>query len=348
MRKFFPLRPFLCALTLLCAAGCSDASTEPAPEPSREGLAMRFGIPDLESRAAFTAADLQQTGAAVRVWGTYHKSGPSAPVAAATVFDGTVVTRDDAGLWNYDETQYWFPGFTYHFRALFPADFAARSNAAAAIAAADRGDGMHLTVAGFDASKQLDLLAAAAGPIESRPAVAASKVAFRFLHLLAQVRFTAFADPDAGAAVTVTSVRLHGIPRIADWSGAGLDPATAARGSWSWNAVTTADDTFAADDSPKTLSVDAAAPTALLADRTLLIPQRLDGCRLTIAYRYAGETADRTASVSLAAVSGALSRWEAGKSYRYRITIGPADFILFEAPTIEPWQESTGGSIRID
>lgn len=203
---------------------------------------MRFGIPDLESRAAFTAADLQQTGAAFRVWGTYHKSGPSAPVAAATVFDGTVVTRDDAGLWNYDETQYWFPGFTYHFRALFPADFAARSNAAAAIAAADRGDGMHLTVAGFDASKQLDLLA----------------------------------------------------------------------------------------------------------DRTLLIPQRLDGCRLTIAYRYAGETADRTASVSLAAVSGALSRWEAGKSYRYRITIGPADFILFEAPTIEPWQESTGGSIRID
>ena len=69
---------------------------------------------------------------------------------------------------------------------------------------------------------------------------------------------------------------------------------------------------------------------------------------MLIAYRYAGETADRTASVSLAAVSGALSRWEAGKSYRYRITIGPADFILFEAPTIEPWQESTGGSIRID
>lgn len=336
MRKTSSLRPWLVALALCCAAGCSEQTTDVDPDPSTEALAMRFGTAAIGSRALLTNADLQKSGAAFRVWGIYHATNDAA-LRPTTVFDGTAVTNDGAGNWSYDDTQYWFPGFTYHFRALFPADAAATAR----LADAGSGGDTYLTLDGFDVATQTDLLAAAAGPFVCRQGTPMGKVNIDFGHQLAQVTFRGAADPALGAtAVTVRRIELTAV-RTADWSGAGSPSAKGGR----WTPRTNG--TFV-DDTQRVLPADGSA-VDMLTDARLMIPQRLDDCRLEIAYRYAGDTADRTASVSLAAASSALpDGWEAGRRYNYVFTLGPADYVLFAAPTVEPWQESTGGSIRID
>ena len=43
-----------------------------------------------------------------------------------------------------------------------------------------------------------------------------------------------------------------------------------------------------------------------------------------------------------------LSEWQAGMRYRYSFTVSDSDRILFDVPTVNPWEEATGGIIIVE
>ena len=70
----------------------------------------------------------------------------------------------------------------------------------------------------------------------------------------------------------------------------------------------------------------------------LLIPHKeadLTNAKLGIAYRYQGETADRTSTIGLKTAD--VTQWEAGKTYHYTLTIKGGKLSI--TVTVNNWKE---------
>ena len=84
----------------------------------------------------------------------------------------------------------------------------------------------------------------------------------------------------------------------------------------------------------------------------LMIPQDIPAeTILTITYRHneGDDTAAHTVTLNLyeATVAIGAATWLPGRSYRYTVNFGAADYILFDAPSVEPWKYQTGGNIIV-
>ena len=66
--------------------------------------------------------------------------------------------------------------------------------------------------------------------------------------------------------------------------------------------------------------------------------------RLIIEYEYKG--IDGTRQTKELSLPDSVTKWEAGKSYRYTFTI-VGDYILFSTPEVNAWSESSGGIIIV-
>ena len=314
---------------LLLAAGCSRTIDGTAPS---RGEAIGFA-----PTATRAAVEDFAAGDAFAVWGWYTPED-----ASSQVFDATKVSTQDGATWSYDDLKYWKSGKTYAFYALYPA-----TDALPATAGGYDSDG-RLTVEGFDAAQQADLMAASApGMPGSSPAV----VRFAFAHLLSRVQLVGRIDPSSAGIVGFTpriySVKLYGVPRTGTLSVAAADltASGAVRNAWTGSNMTTS-------AAPLALFSDAAGVEVtgeglLLLDALPLPGQLTQEAFVEVEYSTdSAGTNRKTTAVQLTALP--VTIWEAGQQYRYSFSISDEDRILFDTPAVNPWSEAVGGIIIVD
>lgn len=295
----------MAASLLLPLASCTDTTTG---EPDTDARAIAF-TPAAETRAAVDNADDMADG--FNVWGWYSKDGSN----TYNVFDGVTVTKGSDG-WGYDGgTQYWIPGMKYNFYGVYPANIGECT---------DKGI---ITVSNFDCSKMgedaVDLMTATAKGDGSNP----ESVAMPFKHELVRVNFIIKATR---TKATVTSVKVYGV----NYKGS-LNP-TSDKDSWQGVTACKKEDTPYKNLVHKELNTTDGLEYNPFGDLLLIPDKDLTDAKLEIAYHYPGETADRTATVSLN-MDGKTTVWEAGKSYKYTATLSGSTLNI--SVTINEWTE---------
>lgn len=173
---------------LVFVLGACSSSDEPAADPS---VPVGFSV-QTETRAAVTGTTLPD-GSLFKVWGGYDGNN---------VFDGREVTKTASGC-TYTGTEYWVPGKTYNFHAVYPAELPAEAILTVA------GDGT-VSVSNFDCSATgdaaVDLMTASAPDIEADKIIASQNpVELTFSHLLSHISF-AFDNKLTGYAAEVTDI----------------------------------------------------------------------------------------------------------------------------------------------
>lgn len=255
------------------------------------------------------------------VWGWYADDAAGNP---SVVFDNTKVYEKDAA-WTYDGLQFWQSGKIYDFYALYP-DTATLTtpdqsgNKAAESASYDAAG--NLTITGFDSTSGHDLMTASrTDMLGSNP----QPVAFTFSHELALVSFVGQSE---GSNAQIISIKFSGVKNIGNYN-ASLSPEWTVSGNHVYEE--------ASFELPS-------VPTDIFGE-IMVIPQSVnDDYKLTIEYEYKGiEGTSQTKEISL---PDSVTKWEAGKSYRYTFTI-VGDYILFSTPEVNAWSESSGGIIIV-
>lgn len=301
------LRASALLLILLPAASCTDTLGD---APDTDAGAITF-TPAAETRAAVDGANFL-AGSSFSVWGWYGQGSD----IDRNVFDDQTVT-ENSGAWTYEGGyQYWIAGMTYNFYGVYPSDAKAEVNAQGTV-----------TVTGFDCSKTgaeaVDLMTAAATGLSG---TAAPTVAMNFGHELAKVKFTVKSE---NTVATVSSFKIYGL----NYQGTLTKNGTA-----TWNNLTSCGETdtpFHLEDF--TFNTTNGFEKDMLGD-LLLIPHKetdLTNAKLDIAYRYQGETADRTSTIGLKTAD--VTQWEAGKTYHYTLTIKGGKLSI--TVTVNNWKE---------
>lgn len=287
---------------------------------------ISFGNPHTESRAVVEGVNLPAATSFV-VWGGYGNDIQS--VDATNLFDAVLVSEDN-GIWNYEGGfRYWVPGYTYNFYAVYPNS----------VVPSCTPDGT-ISVTGFDCSQTgteaVDLMTAQnTGITYSGGDVPPAPVDLKFSHELAKVRFVVVTE--AGAAfINQNKVNLTGVLYKGNYSS---NPAT----GWTNTSAVTDFNVY----SNKQL-IEASVRETELLNEMLLIPQSIGGTNgqnavLNIEYHYGDANSARSKSIALSEIE-----WEAGKNYKYTLTIESDGRIHFASPTIEPWGEAVGGIIIIE
>ena len=173
---------------LVFVLGACSSSDEPAADPS---VPVGFSV-QTETRAAVTGTTLPD-GSLFKVWGGYDGNN---------VFDGREVTKTASGC-TYTGTEYWVPGKTYNFHAVYPAELPAEATLTV------DGDGT-VSVSNFDCSATgdaaVDLMTASAPDIEADKIIASQNpVELTFSHLLSHISFV-FDNQLTGYVAEVTDI----------------------------------------------------------------------------------------------------------------------------------------------
>lgn len=329
-----------CAATLgigviAVLAGCASTSEEPESPTARQ--AMRFGVKIDESRAIVTNETLKADGESFSVWSTFSRDDEEQTVAPILLFDGETVTRSE-GTWSYENTQYWFPKYDYQFRAIYPAGMDGVSTSF------DETTG-NLSLKNFDTTKGIDLMAAAttvaAAVTETyeNPDVTPAPVNMEFKHLLSRITFSGHSDENlhgTGRKIIVTGVTVGGFRTKGDvvfsTNEDGTQSATWTLSDPDENSVVTLTPTDGIELSYEGTDLFAGDNAILVAPQS--IPTN---AYIEINYKYNLEVDYPHKARANLRVSG-LTRWEAGKSYRYPFTFN--DAVFFDLPTVDPWSNS--------
>ncbi len=271
------------------------------------------------------------------VWGWY--ADDVAGTNPSIVFDNTEVYEEDAA-WTYDGLQFWQSGKTYDFYALYP-DTATLTtpdqsgNKAAESASYDAAG--TLTVTGFDSTSGHDLMTASnTGLSGTNPP---QSVAFTFSHELALVSFYIQrgglweAEDDIKVSVELSPISLKGKM---------IHNAEASLSSWS--------ELSASSLHESEIMLTAETPGEFIFNNTeedalLMIPQNIESVVLSVTYSSLKQE-EQIRSVSI--TSTTVLEWEAGKQYRYTMTVQP-NAIVFDDLKADEWGEtSSGGAIPVE
>lgn len=332
MRRLFPSGLLiLSALAANLVCSCSQTISSRDEEETNE-RAMQFHVANNATKAVVSEDLFRQKGTTFGVWGTYKAITGSNIISK--LFDGTEV-RYNGTAWEYDDLQYWLPGFTYNFRAVYPKETAAVFE-----------DGI-MSIAGFDATSGTDLLLAAPAPINCLSYKKMPPVSFTFRHLLSRVVFVGRSDEKLlgkGRRIVVEEAKLYGIHTGGNWS--------EANASAPWTVTSTA---VTSENTPYLIN-QTSYPDGLtltpegtdLFTHELFIPQDLTAAKLTIKFHYNVENGTAKTFTTTTDLSTLLPKWEAGKSYRYPFAIG--SHIFFETPKLESWEYApvNGTDFNID
>lgn len=304
MRKTFKL--LVAALSLVfCASLQSCQNTEEVPH----GYPILFRCMD-ETRAETTVATMQADEKGFNVYAFFN-----APAANGVTFNKNVWYDEGKDMWIYNDVEYWIPGATYYFKAVYPAG----------IASVDNDDTTQaVTISGFDITKQQDILVATTDRNglevdDNGEPTGGSMVRLQFQHLLANVMIKIKSQIDG---VAITSVKLGNLDDNSTYNGS----------TWAI--------------SGNTASIEYDTPTPLTkgddyVDVTgggfLVIPANSNGKTLTI-------EANKTYNLTIP-----NGDWEIGKRYTYTIEIKQDDIVFVDgAPYVEEWDsENATGSVII-
>lgn len=290
MKKFYAR-----IVPLVFVLGACSSSDEPAADPS---VPVGFSV-QTETRAAVTGTTLPNDSL-FKVWGGYNGNN---------VFDGREVKKTASGC-TYTGTEYWVPGKTYNFHAVYPAELPAE----ATLTVADDGT---VSVSNFDCSATgdaaVDLMTASAPNIEADEIIARQNpVKLTFSHLLSHISFV-FDNQLTGYAAEVTdisfSIKVKGnyiSTEASPWTNLNLEAITLY---------------------PAAAPLKVANKLSVTSDPALVIPQSNTGVNVTFTVTIREIIDEATGSTmtvvkrftsSLATTDG---EWEMGQRYEYKATL---------------------------
>lgn len=283
---------------LVFVLGACSSSDEPAADPS---VPVGFSV-QTETRAAVTGTTLPD-GSLFKVWGGYDGNN---------VFDGREVTKTASGC-TYTGTEYWVPGKTYNFHAVYPAELPAGATLTVA------GDGT-VSVSNFDCSttgdEAVDLMTASAPDIEADEIIARQNpVELTFSHLLSHISFV-FDNQLTGYAAEVADISFS-IQVKGDYSSTEPSP---------WTNLTLGAITLYPAADPEAAPLKVANERSVTSDPALVIPQGNRGVNVTftVTIREIIDEAGSTMTVvkrftsPLATTDG---EWKMGQRYEYKATL---------------------------
>lgn len=283
---------------LVFVLGACSSSDEPAADPS---VPVGFSV-QTETRAAVTGTTLLD-GSLFKVWGGYNGNN---------VFDGREVKKTASGC-TYTGTEYWVPGKTYNFHAVYPAELPAEATLTVA------GDGT-VSVRDFDCSATgdaaVDLMTASApDDIKADEIIdRQDPVELTFSHLLSHISFVFDNQLTGGYAAEVTDISFliqvkgdyNSSTEASPWTN--LNP----------GAITLY---------PEAAPLKVANEPSVTSDPALVIPQGNRGVNVTFTVtirKIIDETTGSTMTVvkrftsPLATTDG---KWEMGQRYEYKATL---------------------------
>ena len=284
---------------LVFVLGACSSSDEPAADPS---VPVGFSV-QTETRAAVTGTTLPD-GSLFKVWGGYDGNN---------VFDGREVTKTASGC-TYTGTEYWVPGKTYNFHAVYPAELPAGATLTVA------GDGT-VSVRDFDCSATgdaaVDLMTASAPNIEADKIIASpNPVELTFSHLLSHISFV-FDNQLTGYAAEVTDISFL-IQVKGNYISTEASP---------WTNLIQGAITLYPAAAPAAAPLTVENKLSVTSDPALVIPQSNTGVNVTFTVtirKIIDEATGSTMTVvkrftsSLATTDG---EWEMGQRYEYKATL---------------------------
>jgi hypothetical protein len=293
---------------LLAGVACNN---EDVPNEPQGKYPILFG--NYETRATAGLDDLKENGFKVYA---YFKGN----TRNSHTFVKEVTYSDAQNVWGYEGLEYWIPGATYWFKALYPT-----MPLAGTLTVDNTSSTQSFTIADFDISKQEDIMVATAerevADGAKFPTSGSSVVDLDFQHLLACVAIEVTSEVDN---VLVKSLSLGGIDNMGDYDGT----------TWSADNTTSIDinSGITLDNSPEY--------TDLTNGGILVIPQEVKGIELVI-------VANKEYRVEIPADK--TPAWNKGTKYTYKLTIKKNNITFVDnAPYTEEWDsESATGSVII-
>lgn len=301
MRKAYKLLAVAMAL-VLCAGLQSCQNTEQIPH----GYPILFRCADI-TRAEATITDLQNNG--FDVYAYFTANGSEFGFTKSLSYDA------DSKIWGYTDIEYWLPGATYYFKAVYPNGVGEIDNTTSA---------QSLTIENFDVTTQTDLLVAQTGAIDVDASLGSptggSIVYLQFKHLLANVVIGIKAEI---SGVEVQSISLEGISQTGNYN----------NGSWSAEQTTT----LLKENIGITIDSDNTEFTDVTNGGFLTIPQNINGSQKLII-----KTSFKNYDITIPDIP-----WESGKRYIYTLEIKQEN-IIFNEPSVVKWDsDSATGSVII-
>ena len=299
------------------AGGCSSVTVGVAADGMPEGA---IGFDSGLTKAAVTdVAGMED----IRVWGTYSRDGGTGTEVFGA--EGQVVEHV-GGAWTYSPVRYWVMGAEYAFHAVHPAE----------VTGVTVGNG-GIKIKGFDATEGHDLMAATASGISYAEVSKIQPVALNFKHLLARVELVGKLDGQSaeivpGMAAKVEEASLYGMPGTGDYVG----------GTWGGFGVATTAEAPFASGVEQDLTVEG---ISVFEKDVLLFPQQVER-DFAIYVRYSVNGGE--AREQVIPLNGLVGEFVAGKHYRFTFTVIDEDHILFAPPTVNNWNEATGGIIVVE
>lgn len=282
---------------LVFVLGACSSSDEPAADPS---VPVGFSV-QTETRAAVTGTTLPD-GSLFKVWGGYDGNN---------VFDGREVTKTASGC-TYTGTEYWVPGKTYNFHAVYPAELPAGATLTV------DGDGT-VSVRDFDCSATgnaaVDLMTASAPDIEADKIIASQyPVELTFSHLLSHISFAFDNQLTGDYAAEVTDISFS-IQVKGDYNSS-TEPSP-------WTNLSPGAITLYPAAAPLTV----ANGSSVTSDPALVIPQGNRGVNVTFTVTIR-EIIDEAPGSSMTVVKRFTSplattdgEWKMGQRYEYKATL---------------------------
>lgn len=282
---------------LVFVLGACSSSDEPAADPS---VPVGFSV-QTETRAAVTGTTLPDDSL-FKVWGGYDGNN---------VFDGRKVTKTASGC-TYTGTEYWVPGKTYNFHAVYPAELPAEATLTVA------GDGT-VSVRDFDCSATgnaaVDLMTASAPDIEADEIIASpNPVELTFSHLLSHISFVFDNQLTGGYAAEVTDISFS-IQVKGDYNSS-TEPSP-------WTNLNPGTITLY----PSAAPLKVANKLFVTSDPALVIPQGNTGVKVTFTVTIR-EIIDKDTGSTMTVVKRFTSslattdgEWEMGQRYEYKATL---------------------------
>ena len=333
MRRRIPARTAVAiataALLLPALTACTIVSRDVAG--GEEPIAFASFVPDGTKAVVESANDMDN---AFAVWGYRTPEGGTA-ADVQTVFDGVEVFRDNTGSpWTYEVPRFWVEG-RYEFYALHPfpdgTDISKPAADAEVTASCIAGQGISIVLNSPKAD--IDLMAATASrDYDSEVPASADAVSLSFEHLLAKVSIAVRTEGMGNGQVLIQSMELNG-PAEGTYT---VQNGTVA---WTRTGSGAAFPGWKSEDAGGTPVPDTGI---IMLKDYMLIPGGPSAFSVTMEYLHNG-TSSGPVTVSLPEAPV----WHAGGSFTYTLTI-KGDYIGFDRPSVNGWNDSPGGIIIVD
>ena len=360
MQTHTPHTPLLIRVALLGTAlfllSCTKTVTDGPERPASSLPDGAITFSDVTTRALINSAEEITS---FNVWGYYVPDNAVETGEGATqIFTGDLVTKDEAGTsWSYENLQMWKPDVNYDFYAIFSRKYDELKQVGLETQTAEKP---YMVIAFYDikANQDDDLMFAAAENISYNPVQGARPVSFTFSHLLSQVEFMgkvhAASAGIEGFDVKIKSAKLYGLYTEGDFSAEKFVSGEneTIRDCWTIPGIpgesnTTVDNPYIKYPEQGNDVLDLSENETSILGSIMVFPQTLTSdVYLEIIYSTDGGINYNEQKFQL--ISAPLTTWEAGKRYSYSFTVSDNDRILFDAPTVNGWDEATGGIIIVD